>query len=242
MDQWKLFSQQCSCNSCQSTSAESQHLYLFMHNCYVSKKLFIFLLNFTEEDLGGKRRYVEASASWFIKTDINHMSDLGETAKLNCYFWQRMSIGVQWFWAKQEPNSRDMGINSPTPLLEEVTPFWVTTLTSWNLLLKNFFPVKQKNGNMMLILSDKFYSVCKPHVSAVHQLVKPTTQIKTLPNNSTVAQIQAWLSSATQLQPVLINKDPKKLIQQSTVNTQEWTLGKKSYTEVVSMLATAEVL
>lgn len=150
MDRWKLFSQQCSCNSCQSTSAESQHLYLFMHNCYVSKKLFIFLLNFTEEDLGGKRRYVEASASWFIKTDINHMSDLGETAKLNCYFWQRMSIGVQWFWAKQEPNSRDMGINSPTPLLEEVTPFWVTTLTSWNLLLKNFFPVKQKNGSFSL--------------------------------------------------------------------------------------------
>lgn len=66
---------------------------------------------------------------------------------------------------------------------------------------------------MMLILSDKYSStLCVSHVSTV-------TQIQTLLIHSTVTQIQAWLSSATQLQPVL-NKDQKKLIQQSTYKNE----------------------
>lgn len=66
---------------------------------------------------------------------------------------------------KAEDISSHMGISSSIALLEDVTPFWVTTLTSWILLLKSFVPVKQKNSNMMVILFDKSSSTSVNHMS-----------------------------------------------------------------------------
>ena len=140
-----------------------------------------------------------------------------------------------------------MEISSSIPLLEEVTPFWITTLTSWILWLKSFVPVKQKTSNMMVILFDKSSStsVCKPYVSAVHQHVKPATQVQTLLINSRLIQTQVWLNWATQPHPAL-NKEKERGVggemKSTTVNIQEWILGTKFYTKVVPMLATAEVL